>query len=64
MTRRRIGRYLWIVGVALITLSALRIVSPSTGWIGFGIGVIGNLVGWSKLLVSTSEIFKRNNHVD
>jgi hypothetical protein len=47
MKRFQIAYGLWVVGTALIVLSWFNIVSPTAGWIGFGIGLIGSGISWS-----------------
>lgn len=58
--RQIVGRGCWIICIAMIALSAFRLVSLTTGWIGFGIGVLGNLIGWGKVLASHNDIFGRH----
>lgn len=58
--RQIVGRVCWSICSAMIALSAFRLVPLTTGWIGFGIGVLGNLIGWGKVLASHNDIFGRH----
>jgi hypothetical protein len=46
VTRQRIAWSFWAVGTALIVLSWFEVVTPQVGWIGFGIGMVGSVMGW------------------
>ena len=44
--RGRAAWWLWCAGTALVVASWFDLVSPSIGWCGFGIGLLGSVVGW------------------
>lgn len=44
MTLYRISWGLWIAGTILIVMNWMRIVSPTIGWVGFGIALVGTLL--------------------
>jgi len=46
MKRQQIAWWLWAVGTVVIVLSWANLVSPIIGWCGFGIGLVGSVVGW------------------
>ncbi len=46
MKRYQIAWYLWAVGSVLIVLSWFQVVSIAIGWCGFGIGMVGSVIGW------------------
>ena len=46
MRRNQIAWWLWAGGTVLIVLSWLEVVSPTVGWIGFGIGFVGSVISW------------------
>jgi len=46
MNRNQIAWWLWAIGTVLIVLSWLDVVGPTVGWVGFGIGLAGSVVGW------------------
>jgi peptidoglycan/LPS O-acetylase OafA/YrhL len=41
---RRLASLLWLVGVAAIVLSWTNTVTPTVGWIGFGVALVGTLL--------------------
>jgi heme/copper-type cytochrome/quinol oxidase subunit 1 len=46
MKRNQISWWLWAVGTVLIALSWFDVVSTTIGWCGFGIGIVGSVLGW------------------
>ena len=46
MTRNQIAWWLWAGGTVLIVLTWMEVVSPTVGWLGFGIGLIGSVLSW------------------
>lgn len=46
MNRNQIAWWLWAVGTVLIVLSWIEAVSTIVGWCGFGIGMVGSVLGW------------------
>jgi hypothetical protein len=46
MSRDQIAWWLWAVGTVLIALSWFDIVPTTIGWLGFGIGMFGSVIGW------------------
>ncbi len=46
MNRQQVAWWFWAAGSVLIVLSWFRVVSPLIGWIGFGIGMVGSVMGW------------------
>jgi hypothetical protein len=46
MTRNQIAWWLWAVGTILIVMSWLDIVSPTIGWGGFILGLVGSFISW------------------
>jgi hypothetical protein len=46
MSRNQIAWWLWAVGTVLIALSWFNVVSVTIGWIGFGLGLVGSVLGW------------------
>ena len=46
MNRHKISWWLWAAGSVLIVLSWFDVVSPTIGWCGFGIGMVGSVLGW------------------
>ncbi|MCW1916550.1 hypothetical protein OJ996_23385 [Luteolibacter sp. GHJ8] len=46
MNRNQISWWLWAIGTVLIALSWFDVVSGTVGWCGFGIGMIGSVLGW------------------
>ena len=46
MDRRQIAWWLWAIGTILIGLSWFDVVTPTVGWCGFAIGMIGSVMGW------------------
>ena len=46
MNRQRIAWFMWAIGSVLIALSWFSVVSTTIGWIGFGVGMAGSMIGW------------------
>jgi hypothetical protein len=46
MKRNKIAWWFWAVGTVLIALSWFNVVSTTVGWCGFGIGMVGSMMGW------------------
>jgi hypothetical protein len=46
MNRHQVSWWLWAVGTVLIALSWFDVVSSKVGWCGFGIGMLGSVLGW------------------
>lgn len=46
MDRKVIAWWLWFIGTILIVLSWFGVVSYRIGWLGFGIGMCGSVLGW------------------
>jgi hypothetical protein len=46
MNRNQIAWWFWAGGTVLIVLSWANAVTATIGWIGFGIGLIGSVIGW------------------
>lgn len=38
---------LWLVGTAIIVLSWFQSISPTLGWVGFGLALLGSLLSWT-----------------
>jgi len=46
VTRQQVAWSFWAVGTVLIVLSWFKVVAAQVGWIGFGIGMVGSVMGW------------------
>ena len=46
MRRQQIAWWLWALGTVLIVLSWVGDVSPTIGWCGFLLGLVGSVMGW------------------
>ena len=46
MNRQQIAWWMWAIGSVLIALSWFSVVSHAVGWMGFGIGMFGSVLGW------------------
>ena len=46
MNRNQIAWWLWAIGTVLIVLCWTNVVSTTIGWCGFGIGLLGSVLGW------------------
>ena len=46
MIAQRMSWGLWISGTILIILSWTGTVSPTVGWVGFGMALVGSLISW------------------
>jgi len=46
MKRNQIAWYLWAIGTLLVVLSWVGVVSPTIGWCGFAIGLVGTVISW------------------
>lgn len=44
----KIPQGLWIAGTAVIVLSWMHVVPNKVGWIGFGIAMLGTLLGYCR----------------
>jgi hypothetical protein len=50
MARNQLAWWLWAVGTVLIVLTWVEAVSPTVGWCGFGIGLVGSIIAWGLRL--------------
>jgi hypothetical protein len=46
MNRQQTAWWLWAGGSVLIALSWFNVVSNTVGWCGFGLGMMGSILGW------------------
>jgi len=46
MRLRQFCWLVWLVGTVLVVLSWMRLVSPTAGWVGFGISLLGVLLSY------------------
>jgi len=46
MRRQQVAWWLWAVGTVIIVLSWVGDVSPTIGWCGFLLGLVGSVLGW------------------
>jgi hypothetical protein len=55
MKRNQIAWWLWAFGTVLIALAWFDVVSTTIGWCGFGIGMVGSVIGWGLRPPSSIE---------
>jgi hypothetical protein len=58
--RNQIAWWFWAVGTVLIVLSWFEVVSTIVGWCGFGIGLVGSVIGWGLRAPSSSDAQKQS----
>jgi hypothetical protein len=46
LDKQKIAWWLWAIGTTVIVLSWINVVGPTVGWCGFGIGLVGSVLGW------------------
>jgi hypothetical protein len=46
LDKQQVAWWLWAFGTVLIVLSWIDVVSPTVGWCGFGIGLVGSVLSW------------------
>jgi hypothetical protein len=59
--RQILGRTCWLLCITMLALTAFGAAGSSMGWIGFAIGVLGNLIGWGKPLVTMNKILGKQS---